>query len=97
MDLKKIYVTTEDHSKEYLAALDWIGLKIGSQEEAIQQAWLSRWKNLTEFEDNYGEELYQYASDNTVDFTKFNGLVYSLMEDMYIRMNGTEFPAEKFG
>lgn len=97
MDIKRTYITTNDHSNEYKAALDWIGSKIGNQDEQIQAAWLKRWKNLEQFENKYGEELYMYASENSVDFTKFNGLVYSLMEDMYIRFYGTQLPEEKFG
>lgn len=87
MDIKS-FITEDNHSQEYLAAVAWLDDKIGGQDDAIQVAWAKRFKNLKEFQDEYGNKLYEWAAEKGVNFDMFFTMVWYLLEKVYVEAYG---------
>ena len=91
MDIKE-FITEEDHSQEYLAAVKWLDEKIGGQDEDIQVAWAKRFSSLKDFEDEYGTALYEWAADQGVNFDMFFTMVWYMLEKVYVSRHGFDSP-----
>lgn len=87
MDIKS-FITTENHSDEYLAAVQWLDGKIGGEEDNIQAAWVRQYKNLDDYDKKLGNRLYEHCIEVGVDFEMFTMMLWSLMEEVYVKVHG---------
>lgn len=87
MDIKS-FIRAEDHSDEYLAAVQWLDSKIGGEEDNIQAAWVKQYKDLEDYDKKLGNRLYNHCIEVGVDFEMFTTMLWSLMEEVYVNVHG---------
>ena len=87
MDIQS-FITEENHSQEYLAAVQWLERKIGKEEDVIQAAWVKQYQDLQVFEEKLGNRLYHHCVEVGVDFDMFMTMLWYLMEDVYVNVHG---------
>lgn len=87
MDLRK-FIIKDNHSDEYLKAIDWLDGKIGKEDDSIQAAWVGQYKNRKAFDDKLGAVLWEYAKGNSIDYESFREHVWEVMELVYVEVRG---------
>jgi hypothetical protein len=87
MDLKQ-FIVKDNHSAEYLKAIEWLDDRIGGEDDSIQAAWVGQYKNRSKFEEKLGSSLWEYAKINSLDYSSFEDNVWEVMELIYVEVRG---------
>lgn len=87
MNIKSL-IRSENHSDEYLAAVQWLDSKLVGEDDNIQAAWVKQYQDLGDYEEKLGKQLYDHCVEIGVDFEGFTTMLWSIMEEVYVSVHG---------